>query len=134
MQDLGTIPGDVASVGLGINDGGDIVGISNDPDFNLRAFVRQNGVMSDLNTLIPSDSPLFLIIACSINASGEIIGIAVDKNTGDAHGYLATPRKSNSGAVSVSPPWILQTARTVLSEPVRTVLQLRLRSGRFGPR
>jgi probable HAF family extracellular repeat protein len=90
MQDLGTIPGDVASVALGINDSGEVVGISFDPSFNPRAFVRQNGVMTDINTLIPAGFPLFLLTACSVNSRGEIIGLAVT-STGEAHGYLATP-------------------------------------------
>jgi probable HAF family extracellular repeat protein len=95
IQDLGTIPSDVASVALGINDGGEVVGISFDPNFNPRAFVRQNGVMTDLNSLIPAGSPLFLFDACSINSRGEIIGLAVT-STGEAHGYLAVPSKRRS--------------------------------------
>ncbi len=48
MQDLGTLPGDVYSAGLDINDRGDVVGGSidgNPATGNTRAFVRQNGVM-----------------------------------------------------------------------------------------
>ena len=48
--------------------------------------------MVDLNTLIPADSPLFLIVAPSINASGQITALAVEKSTGKAHAILATPR------------------------------------------
>jgi len=29
--------------------------------------------------------------ACSINSRGGIIGIAIDLNTGETHGYRATP-------------------------------------------
>ena len=90
IQDLGTIPGDVASVALGINDSGEVVGISFDPNFNPRAFVRRNGVMIDLNSPTPPGSPLFLLTACSINSRGEIMGLAVT-STGEAHGYLAVP-------------------------------------------
>jgi probable HAF family extracellular repeat protein len=90
MQDLGTLPEDLNSAGLGINDIGEVVGVSVDASFNLRAFIWQDGVMTEINTLIPANSSLSLILACSINARGEITGLAVDKN-GDFHSYLATP-------------------------------------------
>jgi len=92
MRDLGTLPGDAHSAANGINDAGEVVGVSLDASFNPRAFLRQNHTMTDLNTLIPADSPLFLITACSVNSSGEIIGIAVEKSSGNVHGYRATPR------------------------------------------
>jgi len=66
--------------------------VSLDASFNPRAFLWQNHAMTDLNTLVPANSPLFLITACSINSSGEIIGIAVEKSSGNVHGYLAIPR------------------------------------------
>jgi hypothetical protein len=43
----------------------------------------QNGVMTDLNTLIPAASPLFLLFATAINSHGEIAGFGVQKSTGD---------------------------------------------------
>jgi probable HAF family extracellular repeat protein len=95
MQDLGTLPGDIASSAFGVN-AGEVVGLSADPQFNIRAFVWQNGVMSDLNSLVPGDSPLFLLLGLAINANGEIVGNAVDQSTGEIHGFLATPRKGNA--------------------------------------
>jgi probable HAF family extracellular repeat protein len=92
MQDLGTLPGDFISAGLGINDRAEVVGVSIDASFNLRAYLWQKGHMTDLNNLIPSDSTLSLILACSINSQGQIVGLAVDKDTGAAHAFLATPR------------------------------------------
>jgi probable HAF family extracellular repeat protein len=53
MQDLGTLPGDVGSAGLNINERGDVVGVSvdgNPANGSPRAYLRQNGVMTDLNT------------------------------------------------------------------------------------
>lgn len=99
IQDLGTISGDVASVGLAINDVGDIGGVSfpADPNASPRAFLRaKGGSMVDLNSLIPSDSALYLFSACSINARGQIIGLAFDAE-GNFHGYLATPNGSSAG-------------------------------------
>ncbi len=90
MQDLGTLPGDFASAAIGINDAGTVVGLSLDPSFNLRAFVWQDGVMSDLNSLIPAGSRLTIIHACGLNSRGEITGLAVT-STGEVHGYLASP-------------------------------------------
>jgi len=101
MQDLGTLPGDAASLAIGINDGGDVVGASLDASFNPRAFVRQNGVMNDLNSLVPSNSPLYLLIAYSINASGEIVGFGAT-SAGEVHAFLATPT-GNAHSASFSP-------------------------------
>jgi probable HAF family extracellular repeat protein len=90
MQDLGTVQGDVDSAAIGINDLGQVVGVSLDASFNPRAFLRQGQELMDLNTLVPPGSPLYLASACSINAEGEIIGFAFD-NSGNVHAYLAVP-------------------------------------------
>jgi len=92
MHDLGTVDNDFWSIALGVNDRGQIVGASANADFTvLRAFVRQNGKLVDLNTLIAGSTPLFLETACKINSGGEIDGIAFDANTGYIHAYLARP-------------------------------------------
>jgi probable HAF family extracellular repeat protein len=96
MQDLGTVSGDVNSVAIGINDAGQVVGVSLDMNFNPRAFLRVGNKLMDLNELVPANSPLYLATACSINILGEIIGIAIDKSTGDVHGYLAVPNLSRN--------------------------------------
>ena len=95
MQDLATLPGDVDSAAIGINDIGQIVGVSLDADFNPRAFLRHGQDLIDLNTLVPVGSPLYLASACSINAAGEIIGFAFD-NSGSVHAYLAVPSGVNA--------------------------------------
>ena len=97
MQDLGTLPGDVSSTGLGINGAGEVVGVSLDASFNIRAFLRQSGQMMDLNSLVSAKSPWFLLLACSIDDNGRIVGLAVRKSNGEAHAFLATPR---SGAAN----------------------------------
>ncbi|MBV9302873.1 MAG: hypothetical protein JOY62_04570 [Acidobacteriaceae bacterium] len=91
MHDLGTLDGDIASVALGINDAGDVVGSSMDASGNSRAFLRKNAKMTALADLIASDSPLFPVVAEIINSREEIVGIAVQKSTGDVHGFLAIP-------------------------------------------
>jgi probable HAF family extracellular repeat protein len=90
MQDLGTLPGDVNSTGSGINDAGDIVGLSLDQNFNGRAFLWNEGKMTDLNTLIPPNSLLSLVSACGIDDHGQIAGLGVT-STGEFHAYLLTP-------------------------------------------
>lgn len=95
MRDLGTVKDkvdhDTFSVGLGIDHAGQIVGLSANADFSIiRAFLRQNGVLVDLNSLVAGTTRLNLLTACSINDRGEIIGIATDA-TGKLHGYLARP-------------------------------------------
>ena len=90
MQDLGTIPGDYASVALSVNDGGEVVGLSLDMSGNPRAFLRRNGMMLDLNTLLPANSPIYALVAQYINASGEIAGFGVN-GSGQTHAFLATP-------------------------------------------
>jgi probable HAF family extracellular repeat protein len=106
MQDLGTLPGDVASGGTWINDSGVVVGPSFDAMGNPRAFVWRNGVMTDLNTLVPADSPLYLLWAACVNSRGEIAGFGAT-NSGEVHAFLATP---GSGATddSISPAGALK--------------------------
>jgi hypothetical protein len=71
--------------------------VSLDAAFNLRAYHRQNGKMEDLNTLVVGDSSLCLLLACSINAAGEITGLAFDTAPKELHGFLAIPSSSRAG-------------------------------------
>jgi probable HAF family extracellular repeat protein len=95
MTDLQTLPGDSYSVATAISDRGVVLGVSIDANFNIRAFIWQNGNIQDLNKLVAGSTPLFLQTACSINALGEIDGIAFDPTTGEFHAYLATPILGN---------------------------------------
>ncbi|MBO2447828.1 hypothetical protein J4573_12060 [Actinomadura barringtoniae] len=73
----------------GINDDGTIVGSVNGFD----AFVYQNGVATDLNTLIPANSGFRIVGATGINNKGQIVGMAT--KDGVSHrttfGVLLTP-------------------------------------------
>jgi len=86
IADLGTLPGDATSFPDAINNKGEVVGGGS------RAVLWQNGVPRDLNTLVPGPpfSPLYLLDAFDINASGEIVGFGLAIN-GDLHAFLATP-------------------------------------------
>lgn len=87
VQDLGTLPGDFISLAYGINDQGVVVGQS--IGSGSRAFVYRNGVMTDLNALVPAGSPL-LIYANDVNERGEIVGQAFDGS--DFVTFVTVPR------------------------------------------
>lgn len=130
MQDLGTLSGDVASVSISINDAGTVVGASLDANFNPRAFLWEEGVMTDLNTLIAGDSPLYLLTGCSINSRGEITGLGMT-STGEIHTYLASPT-DGVGASDSSSQGVISPR--VLSDDARKLLQQQLRFARSGAR
>ena len=94
MRDLGTLSGDAISEALGINEIGQVVGVSYGPGFSHpRAFLWQNDVMTDLNSLVPAGSTLTLQVAGDINDRGEITGAALDSNTKTNPAFLAIPRR-----------------------------------------
>ena len=105
MKDLGTLPGvcgtnacnDFRSEALGINEKGQIVGLSRGnppPDGNaphlIRAFLWENGKMTDMNSLTVAGSP-YLLFGGDIDQQGHIVGEALDLNTLDQPGFIATP-------------------------------------------
>ncbi len=129
MQDLGTLSGDVASNGISINDAGSVVGVSLDANFNPRAFLWEKGAMTDLNTLVTGDSPLYLLTGCSINSRGEITGLGLT-STGEIHTYVAIPTRG----VATSDSTLQGAISRILSGDARKLLQQQLRFGRFGAR
>ncbi len=101
LTNLGILPGDYAAFATGINNLGQVVGNNFDSSFNWsHGFIWQNGVMTDLNTLIPADSNLFVISASNINERGQISGMATvltGPHAGNIHAYLATPVDASLG-------------------------------------
>jgi probable HAF family extracellular repeat protein len=139
MLDLGLLSGDVDSAGLGINEGGEVVGASigtGGPLVTVRAFLWQNGVMSDLNALVQKDSPLYLLTAFAINDAGVIAGFGVNPSTGDIHAFLATPCgqnrpntdwcKGDTGAAAAEGGQTTERPKPFLSESARELLQQHL--------
>jgi len=59
-----------------------------DANFNSHAFLWKDGVMIDLNDLIPKGSPWMLQSAAGINAAGQIAGQGLIN--GEVHAFLAT--------------------------------------------
>jgi probable HAF family extracellular repeat protein len=91
MRDLGTLPGDAFSQALGINDRREIVGTSCDADFNCRAVVWREGVITNLNTLVEPGYDGTLVSANDVNESGRITGQALDRATGALVAFVAQP-------------------------------------------
>jgi probable HAF family extracellular repeat protein len=102
VTNIGVLPGDFAAFATGINNRGQVVGNNFDSNFNWsHGFIWQDGVMTDLNTLIPADSDLFIISASNINERGQISGMGTvlsGPHAGDIHAYLLTPTDGRIGA------------------------------------
>jgi probable HAF family extracellular repeat protein len=95
LQDLGTYPsGALVTVILccnNINDRGQIAGASVDPSGNMRALLWENNVPVDLNSLVPADSPWYLLAPGGINNAGEIAVTALNLETFDVHAVVLSP-------------------------------------------
>ena len=81
MTNLGTLPGFRQSAASDLNDSGIVVGGS---------VVWYNGVMVDLNTLIPAGSEVRVLFAHAINNAGQIVAQGHDAK-GDVVAILLTP-------------------------------------------
>ncbi|MCL1473358.1 DUF3466 family protein [Argonema antarcticum] len=88
MTDLGTLGGK-NSYAWGINKFGLVVGNSDDANESSRAFLWENDVMTDLNSLIATDSGWELKQARDINDLGQIVGWG--SINGKTHAFLLTP-------------------------------------------
>jgi probable HAF family extracellular repeat protein len=101
VTSLGTLPGDFAAFATGINNWGQVVGNTFDSKYNWsHGFLWQDGVMTDLNTLISADSNLFIISASNINDNGQISGMATVQSgahEGEIRAYLLTPADGPAG-------------------------------------
>jgi hypothetical protein len=81
--------------------------------------------MTDLNTLVPANSPLYLLFAENINAGGEISGFGVTAG-GEIHAVLLTPGSGNT----ISAGQAGSVKRVLLPENVRKQIAGRLGLGR----
>ena len=88
MTDLGTLPGFSQGVATAINNSGQVVGYLLPPKHvGAHAFVCANGVMTDLNSLLPAGSGWVLIEANAINDFGQIAGQGYNP-AGESHAFL----------------------------------------------
>jgi probable HAF family extracellular repeat protein len=95
-----TLPEDSAAFATGINNRGQVVGSTFNSMGWSHGFISQDGVMTDLNTLIPGDSNLFIIAASNINERGQISGMATvmsGPDEGKIHAILLTPVNERIG-------------------------------------
>ncbi len=122
MQALLPVAGDPNSVANGTNDHDQVVGASGDQIFDAspnRAVLWQGNTGVDLNSLIPTDSTLYLLWAFGIDESGQIVGEGVT-DSGEAHPFLLTPSafdsstlgRLNHHGVAVTLPAIVRRAQT----------------------
>jgi len=135
MQDLGVLGTDPSNFAGWINNKGQIVGWSCDSSGDCRAYLWQSQEMVDLNSLIPADSPLYLILAFGINDDGEIVGQAVDISTGDLHAFLARPVSHEETSRSFGPSATSEATPRTSPENVRVLLRqhLPVRTGTLEP-
>ncbi len=93
MFNLGTLPGVELGSAFDINELGQIVGrawgFGGNPNIE-SAFIWQNGVMTDLNDLIPAPAGVHVTVARAINNQGQITGQA-DLEFGYVVAFLLTP-------------------------------------------
>jgi probable HAF family extracellular repeat protein len=89
VTNIGTLSGDTGSVAYALSSGGTVVGTSYSGTLN-RAFIYNNGVMTDLNTLISGTNPFSKInYAMGISPNGNyIVGNGTLTSNGDVHAFL----------------------------------------------
>ena len=100
VTSIPTLPEDSAAFATGINNRGQVVGSTFNSMGWSHGFISQDGVMTDLNKLIPGDSNLFIIAASNINERGQISGMAVvmsGPDKGKIHALLLTPVNERIG-------------------------------------
>jgi hypothetical protein len=93
-------------------------------------------MLTDLNTLISADSPLFLLDAYVVNVRGDIVGDALHKATGRVHAYLAKRCEASDSdddgcsdrvaVPGVKPGQSNGNQRFVVPDNVRTLIRERL--------
>lgn len=125
----GDIPPIHQDLGSGSIDGlfeefpGQIVGFSIDSSFNQRALLSQSKDQAplDLNTLIPADSPWYLLSPGGITDSGEIAATAVNLNTFELHAVVASPIAGVGPAArgATKPPTLPDNVRKRLQGSLR---------------
>jgi hypothetical protein len=92
MKALVPIKGVANSIAIALNDSDVVVGSSIGAGLStLTATIWKNGVPTDMNTLIPANSSLYLIFGCSITSRGRILGLATNLAGTVYHGFELIP-------------------------------------------
>ncbi len=127
LQHLGTYPANafitVAPCCNNINDRGQIVGFSIDSSFNQRALLwdAADKAPIDVNTLVPADSPWYIVAPGGISEAGEIAATAVNLNTFEVHAVLVSPINGIGPAArgATKPPTLPESVRKLLRKSSR---------------
>lgn len=93
------LPGHVYSEAHAVNESRQVVGLSCS-DLTCRAFLWQNGVMTDLNDLVTLPPGQMLNLALDINDAGVIVGRGSQTSPGTILAYVATPAGSVASAAT----------------------------------
>ena len=78
-----------------INDKREATGFAIGPNGST-TFVWKDGNFTDLNTVLPADSPWYIFNVASINEAGQIAGSGFNMSTGEVHAILLTPVSSRA--------------------------------------
>jgi probable HAF family extracellular repeat protein len=121
ILDLGVLSGDLVGIATDVNNQGVIVGASvsapGPSSGNARAYIWEQGKMTDLNELAANGNSLYLLTAFSINDAGVIAGFGVTDD-GELHGFLATPSGGDpvnpQARVAKTPPMLTDEAHKFL--------------------
>ena len=134
IRKLPEFPGDGRNEALGINDFGQIAGVSFGGPNGSRGLLWQNGTVYDVNDLLPADSPLLVLAAGDINNDGEITGqacVVVGNACGtELHAFVAILAPGSGLARSQ----VVRAARHVyVPAQVQAQIQQMQRFGRMPP-
>jgi probable HAF family extracellular repeat protein len=77
FRDLGVLPGDAMSNAMGLNNAGQVVGLSQSLGAEPRAFLYTDGQLYDLNDLVKHARGWYFRTANAINNRGQIVGEAL---------------------------------------------------------
>ena len=101
LTDLGTLGGD-NTFPYAQNNLGQVVGQSDTPADGGHAFLWQNGVLTDLNALLPTNSGWRLDLALYINDTGRIVGVGL--HNGSSEWFIMDMAAANDPPVAVAGP------------------------------
>jgi probable HAF family extracellular repeat protein len=126
LTDLGTLAGG-SSFAYGINESGAIVGYSwSDSAGNPHAFIYRDGMLLDLNALIPAGAGWELLEAYGINDAGEIAGSGL--LNGVASAFLLKPESPPLSATESPVPEPRTAIPVAIALGVLIVIRQRLRA------
>lgn len=127
IQRLGKLlPSDMRSEALGVNENNQVVGLSVSAENVPRAFLWQNEMMTDLNSMTIAGSQ-FLLFANDINDRGEITGESFDATTGEAPAFRGIPVPGGTG--TAGPGQAAANASRIVTLPDKVRKQMRQRLG-----